>query len=276
MAVSDLLVPLFNIQGEVLDMYSVYTRWTLNNDFGLALCKLIHFFQEVSLVVSVYSCVFITIDRYYAVARPLKGGFSKTRLKYIVPGIWFFALIVGSPDLYKFQILTNGNVIVCKEDWSQAGIPHMHGTRIEMFIFFGILNGLPIPLITTLYVLIDIKLRKCKVPGQPADLARARREQRNKKILKLSVVIISLLFLSWLFLDIVLFLGLLGKLDTLPITTFNDLLFIVKFIAYSSCAYNFFIYLIFQDIYRENFKGLISKCVCCRCLKGKIIITGST
>lgn len=109
MAVSDLLIPLFAIQGEVLNMHCLYTSKALNNIFGLGLCKLVNFFREMSIVVSIYSCIFIAIDRYFAVVYPLKRGFSKTRLKYIIPGIWIFALMVSTPNLYKFRIL-NENV----------------------------------------------------------------------------------------------------------------------------------------------------------------------
>ncbi|XP_031554343.1 prolactin-releasing peptide receptor-like [Actinia tenebrosa] len=274
MAVSDLLVPVFTIQGEVLDMYCLYTSKPLNNDFGLGLCKLVHFFQEVSVVVSIYSCIFIAIDRYFAVVYPLKRGFSKTRLKYIIPGIWIFALMMGAPNLYKYRIVNGKGHKICQEDWSPAGVPHMEAMRIQMFILFSLLNGLPIPFITVLYVLICIKLRNQKGPGVVGDAARARRQRQNNKVLKLSIVIVCLLFFSWLFLDIVLFLGLLGELDSLPVITAANIVFAARFIAYSSSSYNIFVYLIFTKNYREHLKILVSL-VCCKGSANSLPISSS-
>ena len=78
-----------------------------------------------------------------------------------------------------------------------------------------------------------IKLRKRKVPGQTAHSAmRAIRQQQNRKVLKLSVAIITLLFCSWLMVDVVLFLGLLGQLDTMSYTAIEDLIFAVRFVAF--------------------------------------------
>lgn len=139
----------------------------------------------------------------------------------------------------------------------------MEALRIQLFIWFSILNGLPIPLITTLYVVICIKLRKQKGPGNVGDAFRARRQRQNNKVLKLSLVIVCLLFFSWLFLDIVLFLGLLGELDPLPVSKAYDIVFAAQFIAYSSSSYNFFVYLVFTKNYREHLKILVSL-VCCK------------
>lgn len=266
MAVSDLMVPLFSIQEELMNIY-VFSGWKITGDVGQALCKLLHFFQDTSIVVSVYSCVFIAIDRYYAVAHPLKRGFSSTRLKLIIIGIWILAVVAATPSLVKYQVIYVGNRVYCHDNWTYVGLDNMRSTRVQMFTMFTILNGIPIPTIIILYTLIVLKMKHYQVPGETSHAAATRRVQRNKKVLKLSIVVVSLLFLSWLFLDMILFLGLLGKLDSLPFTSIMNLVFAAKFIAFSSSAYNFFVYLGLCDQYRWNFKILFSKC--CFCCSGK-------
>jgi len=117
-------------------------------------------------------------------------------------------------------------------------------------------------IITTLYILIVYKLRRHRAPGNQTDLARRRREQQRRKVLKMSVVIITSLYLSWVLFVIIRFLKLEGKLNSLAISVFVNLDFTASFMAHMSFTYNFFIYLIFNDIYRDNFKAMISKCCC--------------
>jgi hypothetical protein len=78
----------------------------------------------------------------------------------------------------------------------------------------------------------------------------------------MSVVIVGLFFLSWVWFDIYIFLLVLKKLDHLSNSTIHELRFTAMFIAQTSCTYNFFIYLIFNNIYRQNFKPMILKCLC--------------
>jgi hypothetical protein len=100
MAVSDLVYSLVAIPQRFLDInLSGYGRWLINGNIGLALCKILPFLQTVCLAVSFYSCIFIAVDRYHAVAHPFRGGFSRSRLKYIMPGIWIFASVMFSGEL---------------------------------------------------------------------------------------------------------------------------------------------------------------------------------
>ena len=45
----------------------------------------------------------------------------------------------------------------------------------------------------------------------------------------------------------------------------GKLVFASRFLAHMTFAYNFFIYVIFNDIYRENVKTLLSKWLCLSC-----------
>jgi hypothetical protein len=86
----------------------------------------------------------------------------------------------------------------------------------------------------------------------------------------MSVVIIGLLFFSWIFHDIFRFLFLFGNLLK-NWTYFTDLASAVAFVLHLSVTYNFFIYLAFNDIYRNNFKTMIFKCLCiCPCYKPQV------
>ncbi|XP_031564054.1 substance-K receptor-like [Actinia tenebrosa] len=153
MAVSDLIFPLVSVPTIVVAL-NFNRKWLIGGDFGVAICKLVHFLGEISFLISIYSCIFIALDRYYAVAHPFKGGFSRSRLKYIIPGIWIFSGLVTSPYLRISRLKKYNDSYSCELDWSQDGIPSGH--LIHSISVTVLANGLTIPIIIILYSLIFI------------------------------------------------------------------------------------------------------------------------
>jgi len=249
MAVSDLVSSLVFVPSKIGLIYYGNT-WPLEGTFGDISCKLSSFLPKTSTSVSFYSCLFIAVDRYLAVAYPLRGGFRRSRLKYIIPAIWIFSALIVSPYFYSFQVVVDitGSPFCKTKDESIF--------QTHFYILLALNLGVPLPIITTLYILIVYKLHRHKAPGNQSDHSRKRREQQNRKVLKMSITIVGLLSLSWGFFSIVIILG-FNKIVV------ENLTFFAIFLAHLSYTYNFFIYLIFNDIYRENFKSMISK-LCCK------------
>ena len=198
-----------------------------------------------SFQVSVYSCVFIAIDRYYAVAHPMKRGFSRSRLKHIILGIWIFAALITSPYFYNVGLKEFDDMTFCV-------IVDLNMSYIHLYIQIILISGIPFTVVTIVYVLIVYKLRQHEVPGQQTDSVRRRRDQQNRKVLKMAVVIVALSSLS---LGSLAILGTLVNEDKLSKylspSILMDFVFSVLFVTHMSYCYNFFIYLIFNDIYRE-------------------------
>ncbi|KAK3741394.1 hypothetical protein QZH41_006207 [Actinostola sp. cb2023] len=256
MAVSDLLTTTCFVPKIVADI-NYDNRWLIDGDVSLALCKLVNFLADVSFHVSVYSCVFIAIDRYYAVAHPMKRGFSRSRLKYIILGIWMFATLIASPYLYYFRLKEFIDIAFC-------GTFGVNISYIHIYILIILIIVMPLTIVTIVYVLIVYKLRHNKVPGQQTDSIRRRIDQQNRKVLNMAVVIVALSSLS---LGCLAIFAILANENVLKNSksVYYDLGFSFIFIFRFNVCYNFFIYLIFNDIYRENFKTMISKCRCCTC-----------
>ncbi|XP_020893435.1 neuropeptide SIFamide receptor-like [Exaiptasia diaphana] len=249
-AISDILFALVNFPQSIVAII-FDRRWMLDGIGGLIPCKLIPFISDVSSAVSLYSCVFIAIDRYYAVAYPLRGGFSRSRMKYIVPGIWIASSVVISPYLYYFKLIHGISVVRCI--WEP---PYTYLMSVIGYSF-----GITAPVITIMYVMIVYKLWTHTIPGERTESFK-RREKQNRNVFKLSVAIVMPLYMTELALVIAVFLKMFGNLASLSSGDVEDLMFAVVYLKHTSVAYNFFVYLRFNEVYRENFRKLMSRCFC--------------
>ncbi|XP_020903030.1 substance-K receptor-like [Exaiptasia diaphana] len=255
MAVSDLFAALFAFP-LMIKFIHFDNQWLIGGVIGNALCKLTPFAVDMSFVVSTYSCVGIAIDRYFAVAYPFKRPFQD-KMKKVIAVIWIVAAVICSPSLYFLNARQSGNAFYCsvhRKDKSSFFSYH--------YILEGLTTILPVLFMTITYTLTICKLYHRQVPGLLTSGQR-RRKQQNKKVLKHSVTIVVLLYLCRGFYFTFVMLNAQRKLNHLSDSSYKNLTYAAFFIVYFSLVYNFFIYLIFNDIYRENVKALIPKC-CCR------------
>ncbi|XP_031551777.1 putative neuropeptide Y receptor type 6 [Actinia tenebrosa] len=263
MAVSDIILTLLEIPKKISNIIRAHEKtWLVHGGLGQALCKLLPYLADVSFAISLYSCIFIAIDRYYAVAHPFKGGFSRSRLKYIIPGIWLFTAVLCSPFLYSYKLVKIMDELYCSEEWSNGDVATMF--KIHLILFIVLTTFLPILFGTILYLLIVYKIRRYKVPGVCTEQSeRTRRDRQNQNVLRMSVTIITLLSVCWLFFEILNILETFTNvMNNLSPSVRQTLLFISNFFLLTTCTHQFFLFLIFVDIYRQNFKMMLKSCVC--------------
>ncbi|GBP78612.1 Orexin receptor type 2 [Eumeta japonica] len=87
LAAADFMVILFCLPPTVL--WDVTETWFLGN----SLCKILLYFQSVSVTVSVLTLTFISVDRWYAICFPLKFKSTTGRAKTAILIIWVFSLL---------------------------------------------------------------------------------------------------------------------------------------------------------------------------------------
>ena len=97
MAMSDLLYPIFWIPMR-LTVFLVES-WP-GGSLGQVLCKLVPFLGNMSVIVSVHSLVLIAVDRFGAVAFPLRSPLISSKLcPFFVLATWTVAKTAISPFL---------------------------------------------------------------------------------------------------------------------------------------------------------------------------------
>ena len=104
MAMSDLLFPIFLIPREIQLLY--IHSWLIGGPLGQALCKLVIFFSDVSLIVSIQSLVLIAVDRFGAVVYPLRYPLISSKLcPFFILATWIVAIAVNSIELFVFKLV---------------------------------------------------------------------------------------------------------------------------------------------------------------------------
>ncbi|CAG9791763.1 unnamed protein product [Diatraea saccharalis] len=95
LAISDFLLGVFCLPFTLVGQ--IYRRFL----FGAMLCKLIPFLQAVSVSVDVWTLVAISLERYFAICRPLKSRKWQTQCHAykMITMVWMLSIALNSPIL---------------------------------------------------------------------------------------------------------------------------------------------------------------------------------
>ena len=254
MAISDLLFPIFLFPLNLVEMQADF--WLISDSLHLTLCKIGFFLLTVSATVSIQSLILITVDRFGAVVKPIRGSplISRRLCLFFIVVTWIVAIAANSPYLFTFKLVEYpGEMLMCAVQKSSA--------NYYLLAYFMAFFYIPFVLLTTLYAIILIKLKQHAHPGEQTANAEEMRSRRNRNVLKMAIVIVFLFFLCWI-----------PYITNQTIFFFapnssiwfscNLLLYdsFVSFMAAANCAFNPMICLIFSSNYREGLKRLVTFC----------------
>ena len=104
MASSDLLYPIFWIPWNLSQMHTKYS-FLIGGQLGQALCKLVPFFGNVSVTVSIQNLILIAVDRFGAVVFPLRSPLIRSKLcPFFILATWIVAVAISSPYLFAKEL----------------------------------------------------------------------------------------------------------------------------------------------------------------------------
>ncbi|RZF42089.1 hypothetical protein LSTR_LSTR006682 [Laodelphax striatellus] len=141
LAVADFMVILFCLPPTVL--WDVTQTWFM----GTLVCKIVLYFQTVSVAVSVLTLTFISVDRWYAICFPLKFKSTTGRAKTAIMIIWLLSICFDIPELlaletHKFEKFRNMDMIFftqCSPNWSEGNEEMFQLARILLLYTFPLL-----------------------------------------------------------------------------------------------------------------------------------------
>ena len=260
MASSDLLFPIFFIPWNLSRLHT--TSLLIGGPLGQAFCKLVPFFGDVSIGVSIQNLILIAVDRFGAVVLPLRSPLIRSKLcPFFILATWIVAAAVTSPYLFANEMVESpgpeGNWCVAK--WKKV---FGESSSLANFIlaYHTLFLYLPVMLIVILYSIIFIKLKTKVPPGEQSTNNLQQRKRRNRNVLQMSIAIVTMFVLCWLPGSISFLIILYQDSSTHFSCSFWRYLYVSVYItANAYCAINPIICFMFSSNYRKALKRLL-KC----------------
>ncbi|XP_077985291.1 RYamide receptor-like [Glandiceps talaboti] len=172
LAAADILMAVFCLPFQVPSM--IVRRWL----FGNVMCPLVKYAQQVTIMVSIYTLLAVSIDRYRAVVNPLHRMSSTSNNWFIVSCVWIASLITCSGQLvlyrcieYPIDFQISSKCVIALNEQQRV---------IYRFIFFAVLFILPFIILLVTYGRITYKVVNHRQPGIQIT-GRQRSSMRNKK-----------------------------------------------------------------------------------------------
>ena len=255
MAMSDLLCPIIVIPREIQRLY--IASWLIGGPLGQALCKLLFFLSDLSAAVSIQSLVLIAVDRFRGVILPLRSPLISSKLcPFFILATWIVAVAVYSPELFALKLVEYQGKLVCARYWNEA---FGESSSFENYVlsYKVVFNFIPLVLIAILYVIIYLKLKSQKIPGEQSANAGQQRQQRERNVLKMAIAIVFGFAVCSLLLSVFWFILVLTDIVIWLNCGTPYFLYVFHFMAQANCAVNPCICFIFSSNYRKELKALL-------------------
>ena len=203
---------------------------------------------------SIQSLVLIAVDRFGAVVFPLRSPLISLKLcPFFILATWIIAMAVFSPFLFAYKLVEYPEGLVCARRWKELfGESSSSGNYFVSILMTFYL--IPLVLIAILYITIYIKLKSQKTPGEQSANAGQQRQQRERNVLKMSIVIVLGFAVCWLPISILWFFFLFAP--DIWSCGFQYFRFFANFMTRVNCAMNPCICFIFCKNYRTGLKNL--------------------
>ncbi|XP_026751895.1 pyrokinin-1 receptor-like [Galleria mellonella] len=269
LAISDLLLLVSGIPQE---MYSIWSKWPYV--FGHSFCLLRGLASETSTNASVLTITLFTIERYLAICHPfVSHKMSKlSRATRHVMMLWVAAFAFALPQALQFGIKDHQGITMCL----QTRVIIEHSFELSTFFFFFA----PMVLITVLYSLIGLRLRKTSISKDNNDQrlfersrhltheVRRKSSQSTKRVVKMLVAVVVAFFICWAPFHAQRLVAIYGTTENhqakspILLMVYSFLTYISGVFYYVSTCINPIFYHIMSNKFREAFKNTVIQWCC--------------
>ena len=253
MTMSDLFFPIIVIPMMIQTHYT--DSWLIGGPLGQALCKLSSFLQGLSIAVSIQSLVLIAVDRFGAAVFPLRSPLISSKLcPFFILATWIVAIAVNSPMLFVSKLVEYPEERSCENHWRRVFREYDEIFENYFVSYIVIFNFIPLVLIAILYIIIYLKLKSQKIPGEHSANAGQQRQKRERNALKMATAIVLGFAVCWLP-HAILFL-LLTSRTIWPNCVIRNVVNAVNSMVLANSAINPCICLILSRNYRNELRAL--------------------
>ena len=154
---------------------------TLSWPFGITLCPIVTFLQAVTVFMSSFTLVAISIDRYAAIVHPLRQKMTKRQAIIVISGIWVLSVLIPLPTAIKsgvHQYQNDSNAPrFCEEIWENVTAQSTYNAIILLAQYF-----IPLMILVFTYGRIILVLWIKKTPGEAVGSRDIRMSRSKKKV----------------------------------------------------------------------------------------------
>ncbi|KAL3288022.1 hypothetical protein HHI36_002474 [Cryptolaemus montrouzieri] len=180
LAIADLLVTFLMMPLEIA--WSATVMWIA----GDAMCRLMSFFRMFGLFLSSFILVCISIDRYYAVLKPLLLAGLDRRGRFLILGAWTGATLCSIPQAVVFHVETHPNVTWYTQCVTYHSFPS-HAYEV-LYSVFGMVMMYAFPLTIIIYSYAAILMEICRRTKNPTSGGSAKILEVDFKAENMSIV----------------------------------------------------------------------------------------
>ncbi|XP_067000819.2 RYamide receptor-like [Anabrus simplex] len=254
LALADIVIGLFAIPFQF--QAALLQRWNLPH----FMCGFCPFVQVLSVNVSVFTLTAIAVDRHRAILNPLSARPSKLRAKLVVAAIWMVSAGLAAPMAAAL------GVTLTEVDSTGKPKPFCHNVRLSerailtyRLVLVVLQYVTPLCIISVVYVRMALRLWGSRAPGNAEDSRDAALMRNKKKVIKMLVIVVALFALCWLPLQTYNVLQ-----DIYPQINgyryINIIWFCCDWLAMSNSCYNPFIYGIYNEKFKREFRVRLRLC----------------
>ncbi|XP_030371263.1 RYamide receptor [Scaptodrosophila lebanonensis] len=195
LALGDILMSLFCVPSSFISIY-ILNYWP----FGIVLCHLVNYSQAVSVLVSAYTLVAISIDRYIAIMWPLRPRITKRYAKFLIAGVWFIALATAFPIPVVSRVVLPTSFwhekcekYICREEW-----PSNEQYYYYTLALFTLQFVVPLLVLIFTYTRIAIAVWGKRPPGEAENSRDQRMARSKRKMIKMMLTVVIVFTMCWL------------------------------------------------------------------------------
>ena len=258
LATADLLAGVLVVPLSIYPALMASSSWVL----GDVLCSVVGYVEATLWAVSVYSFMWISVDRYLAIRKPLRYETVQTpsRCQCWVIFTWLTSMLACCPPLLQgstgdsVKPIFDREAFVCHLDWT--GMSAYSVTLIILVL------GPTLATVAYTYFYIFSSMRKMRnsLLAQDKEYATALSENLSNPTHLMSFVLVMTFWLSWLpFICLTLYEYLAQhRIDSIPFLHFS-----VFWLGISNSFFKLFIYVAMSPLFRNKLR-LLCTSVCCR------------
>ena len=260
MAVSDLFTPVIVIPRKIvhvlLDVNEV--GWLIAGLAGKITCKLVHFVQDLSVAVSILTLVLIALERFVAVAFPLRAKMITSRLRVtLIMSTWIVGAALYAPYFYIFEVVEFDSKAYCITSWEPAFEEPSTGKFYATFICITLVI-IPFTLLAVIYTIIVVTLVRQRNTLRDAVRGGVIRDKMNRNVMKMAVTIVIVFAICWAPWNIFIFILIFVWDWEAPLCLLAAFPFIAEFLANANTAINPCVYFGFVENYRRCLRTVLT------------------